>query len=590
MPGIRSSSKSLFASTLERFEGILHRCRVSIWYSAAYRLPIAAAGTDRGFEPRRADYAAWYLLERVRVASRFFRRPQRVSYAALARVHDQALIESLTTARGLARVFAVDADAVPVEETLRTIRLACGATVEAAREALAERRATCNLLGGFHHAAPDRAAAFCPVNDLAVAVAAVRADGFSGRVVVIDLDAHPPDGTAACLAGDGSVWIGSLSGVSWGELPGVDETVLPEGCDDERYLAALDGLLERMPRPDLAFVIAGGDVLRGDRLGTLGLSLAGARQRDLRVAAALGRTPSVWLPGGGYQANAWRALAGTVLAVGLRSERPIPAEYDPLDAHFAAIAARLGRQELDGSESGDFDLADFEAELFGRGMQSRRMRLLGLWTAPGIEYALYRYGILAHLRRLGYSDFRIAISSASAGQCVRIHGNADGVEHLLVECVLDRKRLGDATFLFVNWLSLRNPRMPVSPGRPLLPGQEVPGLGLMREAGEILQMMARRLELAGIAFSPAYYHLAVSVATQFRFLDPARQGRFEAMQRDLGHLPVREASRAVAARRVLLDGAPYTWEATPMAYGATPSETDARLTAAEKARARFTLP
>lgn len=61
-----------------------------------------------------------------------------------------------------------------------------------------------NLLGGFHHARPDVAGGFCPVNDVAVAIAAVRADGFRGRVLVLDLDAHPPDGLAACLAGDPS--------------------------------------------------------------------------------------------------------------------------------------------------------------------------------------------------------------------------------------------------------------------------------------------------------------------------------------------------------------------------------------------------
>jgi acetoin utilization deacetylase AcuC-like enzyme len=589
MPGIRTSSTTFLAGTLERLEGILHRCRVSIWYSTAYRLPIASARSEQRFDPRRADYVAWYLLERARISSKLFRRPQRVGYAALSRVHDSSLIESLTTAKGLARVLAVDPAAVPVEETLRTIRLACGGTVEAAQEALAERRATCNLLGGFHHAGPGRAAAFCPVNDIAVAVAAVRAEGFSGRVVILDLDAHPPDGTAECFAGDDAVWIGSLSGVDWGPLPGVDETVLDMGCDDAGYLAALDGLLARMPRSDLAFVIAGGDVLQGDSLGTLGLTLAGARQRDLRVAAALGRTPSVWLPGGGYQADAWRALAGTVLAVGLRSERPIPAEYDPLDAHFSAIAERLGRQELDTSESVDLDLADFEAELFGRGLPARRVRLLGLWTGAGIEYALYRYGILAHLRRLGYGDFRVTISSASTGQCVRVHGRAEGVEHLLAECVVDRKRFGERTFLLVNWLTLRNPRMPVNGRRPLLPGQDAPGLGLMREATELLQMMARRLDLAGMVFYPAHYHLAASARGQFRFLDPARQGRFEAMLRDLGHLPAGEASRAVAEGRVLLDGAPYAWEASPMAHGIVPTEEEAQVTAAEQERVRFTL-
>lgn len=593
MHGIRTSPRALLASTLQRLEVILHRCRAAIWYSTTFRLPIVPAGAERGIEPRRADYVAWYLLERVGISSKCFRRPQRVSYAALARVHDHALIESLTTATGLARVFAVDPADVPVEETLRSIRLACGATVEAAQEALATHRPTCNLLGGFHHASPARAAAFCPVNDIAVAVATVRAEGFTGRVAIIDLDAHPPDGLAECFAGDHSVWIGSLSGVDWGPLPGVDETVLPAGCDDAGYLAALDALLARMPRPGLAFVIAGGDVLQGDHLGQLGLSLTGVRQRDLRVVAALGKTPSVWLPGGGYHDDAWRALAGTVLAVGLGSQRSIPAAYDPLDAHFTAIAARLGRKELDGGEA--LDLADIESELLGRSAPAARVRLLGLWTASGIEYALYRYGVLAHLRRLGYTDFRVTITSASAGQCVRVYGsdinddrNSDiNREHLLAECVLDRKRIGERLFLFVNWLTLRNPRTPPSARRPLLPGQDVAGLGLMREAVEIVQMMAQRLELAGMAFCPAHYHLAVTAQSGFRFAEPARQGRFEAMARDLGHLSLPEASHAVTQGRVLLDGAPYAWEASTMVHGVEPTEEEAHVIEAERARARF---
>src|SRR5438874_280819 len=78
-------------------------------------------------------------------------------------------------------------------------------TLEAAREMLSPAnrrrvgRRALNLLGGFHHARPDVAAGFCPVNDIAVAVAAAREEGFQGRVLVLDLDAHPPDGTAACL-------------------------------------------------------------------------------------------------------------------------------------------------------------------------------------------------------------------------------------------------------------------------------------------------------------------------------------------------------------------------------------------------------
>src|SRR5205814_8658958 len=184
-----------------------------------------------------------------------------------------------------------------------------------------------NRLGGFHHAAPDRGAGLCAVNGLAVALAVARKNGFDGRVAVLDLDAHPPDGTAECLRSDPKKWIGSISGAGWAGLDGVDEVVLP-GAGDGAYLSALSELLSRMERPRLAFVLAGGDVLDGDKLGKLRLTLDGARRRDLAVASALRGIPSAWLPAGGYSDRAWKLLAGTALALTERSRRVVP-DRDP---------------------------------------------------------------------------------------------------------------------------------------------------------------------------------------------------------------------------------------------------------------------
>src|SRR3989449_9833157 len=199
-------------------------------------------------------------------------------------------------------------------------------------------RRALNLLGGFHHATPDVPGGFCPVNDVAIAIAAVRAEGFRGRVLVLDLDAHPPDGTAACLARDPSYWIGSISGSDWGAIPNADEPVLPERAGDAEYLAALDALLERMPHGELAFVLAGGDVLAGDPVGQLGLSLEGCRERDLRVADPLVRVPSVWLPAGGDTLRAWEVVAGTRLAPPPRSRARSAPDAGPPVARFSALS------------------------------------------------------------------------------------------------------------------------------------------------------------------------------------------------------------------------------------------------------------
>ncbi|HEX9050924.1 MAG TPA: histone deacetylase [Anaeromyxobacter sp.] len=568
-----------------RITSWLHRRDVTCWYDPRYRLPFASIEVAVGLEPRRADFSAWWFRESGAVPRNGFRKPHRISYENLARVHTPELLESLGRPEELARIFSVDPSDVPVDEVMTTIRLACGGTLAGARESLRTRAPALNLLGGFHHAAPGVAGGFCPVNDVAVAVATLRAEGFRDRIAVLDLDAHPPDGIAACLASDPQVWIGSLSGSDWGPLPGVDETVLPERTGDEAYLEALRALLARMPRPRLAFILAGGDVLAGDRFGKLGLSVAGARNRDILVAAELEWVPSVWLPGGGYSDDAWRVLAGTGMAVAAGSRSPIPARYDPLIARFAIVSARLSPTEL--TESGDLSAEELEEALGLR--PARRRLLLGFYTAAGIEHAMFRYGIFDQLERMGFRQLRAAFDSAGLGERLRLYGQAEGQEHLLVELILERRRVLGTEVLYVHWLSLRNPRAQFSELRPRLPGQEVPGLGLARESATMLARMAIRLGLGGVVFRPSHYHTAYPARHAFQFVDPQRQGRFEALVRDLGHLPLLEVTTAMSEGRVLMDGKPYAWEADEMAYWLRESPAEPGEVQHERDRVKFTL-
>jgi acetoin utilization deacetylase AcuC-like enzyme len=561
------------------------RAPVPIFYDESYRLPFAGLELSTGIEPRRVDFTTWYLLETGVVRSGDVHRPLPVSYAQLARVHEVGYLESLAHAETLARIFAVDPSDVPVDTLLDTLRRVCGGTVEAARLALARGRPVINMAGGYHHAAPGHGGGFCAINDIAVALAALRDEGFQGSTVVLDLDAHPPDGTAACFAGDAKVWIGSISGSDWHVPLGADEVLLPEGSGDTEYLTALRALLGRMPRADMAFVIAGGDVLRGDRFGRLGMTLEGVRERDLAVARALRRVPSVWLPGGGYHPEAWKVFAGSVLVVGGRGHLPIHTKFDPLSARFRSISRLLTQEVHSGWEP--ITLEDLEGALGST--VPREPRVLGYYTAHALEYALFRYGLLAHVERLGYSRPRVVLSATGTGDRVQLLAQAEGQEHLLVDCVLERQHLGGESYLFVNWLSLRHPRARFSALRPKLPGQEVPGLGALREVTELLMLMAERLKLAGVAFRPMWYHLAVQARFRFRFVDPARQGRFEALARDLAHLPLLEATRRVAEGLVRLNGQPYSWEADDMVSRLAPTSDDADTIAAERERCRFTL-
>ena len=568
--GLRSR---LSATPLGRVLTRVLRRPIPIFYDPAYRLPLPAFEGRMGGEPRRADFVAWYSQEDPLLSHCVLRAPERVSYDDLLRVHTPSYLDSLLQPETLGHIFATDPSEIPVDELLRSVRLGCGATVEATQWVLKRGGSAINLHGGFHHAARAHGSGLCAFNDLAVAIAVARSQGFAGQVVILDLDAHPPDGTADCMAADPLCFVGSLSGSDFGALGNVDETRLPEGCPDEPYLAALDALLKRIPKPQLALVIAGGDVLSGDRLGKLGLTLLGARKRDRIIAQALAGVPTVWLPGGGYSPDAWKALAGTVLAVAADSEQPIPNDYDPLRSRFVSIASAISPSRLGGSsELTEDDLADI------LGAPVERRRLLDFYTPEGLEYGLSRYGVLPFLRRLGFDKFRIQLQRSSAGgDTMHLYGTgAKGKEALLIDCSVEQQQQGNDPILYLHWLSLRNPLAQFSNRRPQLPGQSAPGLGVAREMVEVLGQVARRLGLSGVAYRPAYFHTAYPARHRFRFIDAQRQGRFLELIRDLSHLSLLEASTALAEGRILLGGNPYQWEADEMVYWLVPRIDDER--------------
>ena len=194
------------------------------------------------------------------------------------------------------------------EEMVERSRRSVGATIAAARAALAEGVAA-NLAGGTHHAAAGRGSGYCVFNDVAVAARVLQAE--AGRRVVVDLDVHQGDGTAAIFAGDASVFTISLHGAKnfpFRKATSDLDVALADGCGDADYLAALDGALallarEHAARPfGLAFYLAGADPHEGDRLGRLKLTAAGLLERDRRVLDRLGALgiPVALAMAGGY--------------------------------------------------------------------------------------------------------------------------------------------------------------------------------------------------------------------------------------------------------------------------------------------------
>jgi acetoin utilization deacetylase AcuC-like enzyme len=196
-------------------------------------------------------------------------------------------------------------------------RRSVGATVQAARAALAGGGVAANLAGGTHHAYADRGSGFCVFNDVAVAARLMQAEwgrrhprsGHPGlQAAVIDLDVHQGNGTASIFRHDPSVFTLSLHGEK--NFPFRKEASdldvpLPDGCDDDTYLHALDQALDELDhrcRPELVFYLAGADPHEGDRLGRMKLSFDGLEARDRRVFdwAWRRRIPLAMSMAGGY--------------------------------------------------------------------------------------------------------------------------------------------------------------------------------------------------------------------------------------------------------------------------------------------------
>lgn len=186
-----------------------------------------------------------------------------------------------------------------------------GGTYLAARLALRHGFAA-NTAGGSHHALHDTGAGYCVFNDLAVAAIRLVGEGVVARLLVVDVDVHQGDGTAALTAGQQEIATYSIHAEKNFPARKARSTLdvpLPDGLGDAAYLSTLEGTLVPLldeVRPQLALYQAGVDPFAEDRLGRLSLTLDGLQRRE-RLVAGLMRARGIPLAstvGGGYGEDA----------------------------------------------------------------------------------------------------------------------------------------------------------------------------------------------------------------------------------------------------------------------------------------------
>lgn len=180
-------------------------------------------------------------------------------------------------------------------------------TVDCAKYAL-EYGVAMNVAGGTHHAFRDRGEGFCLLNDFAVASHFLLENELANQILVVDLDVHQGNGTASIFRNNSSVFTFSMHGQKNYPLKKEQSDLdipLQDNTNDTTYMAHLQDNLPKLIdklEPDFIFYQAGVDVLKTDKLGRLGLSMEGCKNRDRYVleTCKLNGMPVAVSMGGGY--------------------------------------------------------------------------------------------------------------------------------------------------------------------------------------------------------------------------------------------------------------------------------------------------
>lgn len=308
-----------------------HHCQIV--YHPAYNLTAFGLGRLHPFDGRKYPRIRDALIARGLRRPRDFVRPRPVGRRDLAKLHTPAYLDSLRRPDVLAGILEVPIVGrlpgwVIDWRILRPMRFATGGTILACRLAL-EHGVAINLGGGYHHASSAWGGGFCVYADVPLAAKVLHDEGKVGRVLVVDLDAHQGNGTAAVFR-DWD-WASILDLYEEDLFPARKEPEdyplpVPPGLTGSEYLeivrVATPEVLDAV-RPDLMIYNAGSDPFVGDPLARFRLTGDDLAERDLLVVTTARERgiPVAMVLSGGYSAESWHIHADAIEGILTRFDR-----------------------------------------------------------------------------------------------------------------------------------------------------------------------------------------------------------------------------------------------------------------------------
>jgi acetoin utilization deacetylase AcuC-like enzyme len=232
--------------------------------------------------------------------------PKPIDLSIIERVHEPEYIKKLRTLtlnKSEARKIGFPLSKELVEREI----IIAGGTIQGSMKAF-ETGIAMNIAGGTHHAFKGHGEAFCLLNDQAIAAQYLLDKKLVDRILIVDLDVHQGNGTAEIFQSNPNVFTFSMHGQKnypfHKEQSDLD-IALEDDCNDADFLRILKKVLPGLiakTRPDFIFYLCGVDVLKTDKLGRLGLTIAGCKQRDVFVLELCKKNniPVQCSMGGGY--------------------------------------------------------------------------------------------------------------------------------------------------------------------------------------------------------------------------------------------------------------------------------------------------